>query len=109
MASKDAMSSKITSKSDLRSLVPRGTVLFVLCPMCGVGRIYRGSGHFQHGTASGTKLLQLRDATGGRGSGFPKLEEGSLQFALQHHDRFGRIVDEVAARCREILAMVGGK
>ncbi len=83
--------------------IPDGTLLFVVCPMCGMPRSWKSGRHFLKGSPASTKFVQLRDGRGGRGSGFKLLEEASMAWAIQKKGRWLPILLEVKERCLELL------
>lgn len=96
-----------TAKPSSRSpFAPVGTQLFVVCPLCGMMRMHKGPGHFHRGAVKGRKFLQLRDAKGGRGSGFKAIEEASLGWTTEQ-EKFVGLVKELRDACNEILRGLG--
>ena len=96
-----------------REVKPMATIEapFLACPLCSMSRkldkSVKGRVHFGTFDLENSYLIQLRNCSGSRGSGFPTIGGYTIE-ELKGKPEFKGLLDELGKTCRAILEKLGG-
>ena len=102
--------------------------IYIVCPLCGLNRKLNKSGinsskpirgsiegagaRFDRIDPRSSPFIDIRDMTGGRSSGFPRVGFSTLEDVMrdvrtQNGSGYTDLIDQLRMKCKDILSVIG--